>query len=115
MAAAAFTATLIFQGMNSGSPKHVRCTISDVAAAYWIYPDGSNVLTLPASEGWKLVDVIVVTGGTDTTQSQLFVNQLNTGVVVDHKSNLNTSNFRQFATLPLTFAPGSQLKLVQAA
>jgi hypothetical protein len=115
MAAAPFTATMIFRGQKSRTVKHVRCTISDVAAAYWIYPDGSNTLTLPSSEGWDMVDIIVVTGGTDTTQSQLYVNQLNTGLVVDHKSNLNTANFRQFITNPIGFNPGSQLKLVQAA
>lgn len=114
MVAAAFTGTLIFQGGN-GRILHIRCTMSDVAAAGWVFPDGSTALQLPASTNWVLKDVIVVTGGTDTTQSQLYVNQLNTGLVIDHKSNLNTSNFRQFITSPVPFAAGSVIKLIQAA
>lgn len=114
MAAAAFTGTMIFKGAN-GRVMHIRCTMSDVAAAAWVFPDGSSTLTLPAETNWSLVDMIIVTGGTDTTQSALWVNQLNSGLVIDHKSNLNTSQFRQFITNPVGFKAGSQLKLVQAA
>lgn len=114
MVAAPFTGTLIFKGAN-GRILHVRCTMSDVAAAAWVFPDGSTSLQLPADTSWSLVDSIVVTGGTDTTQSALYVNQLNSGLVVDHKSNLNTSNFRQFITNPVGFKAGSVLKLIQAA
>lgn len=114
MAAVPFTATLIFKGAN-GRVMHIRSTISDVAAAYWIYPDGSNTLNLPADTSWSLVDVIVVTGGTDTTNSELFVNQTNTGLVIDHKSNLNTVQYRQFITNPIGFKPASQIKLTQRA
>lgn len=114
MAAAAFTATMVFVGDNR-QQLFVRATISDVAAAYWIYPDGSNTLTLPANTNWSLADVVVVTGGTDTTNSALYVNQLNTGVVIDHKSNLNTVQNRIFQLHPLRFRAGSQIKLVQSA
>lgn len=114
MAAAAFTATLIFKG-SKGKTLHVRCTISDVAAAYWIFPDGNNFIALPGDQDWYLADVIVVTGGTDTSQSQLYVNMLNSGLVVDHKSNLNTANFRQFIQSPVGFKAGAVLRLVQAA
>ena len=114
MAAAAFTATLIFKG-SRGKTLHVRATISDVAAAYWIFPDGNSFISLPGDQDWTLADIIVVTGGTDTTQSQLYVNMLNSGLVVDHKSNLNTANFRQFLTSPVSFKAGSVLRLVQAA
>lgn len=114
MAAAAFTSTLIFKG-SAGKTLHVRATISDVAAAYWIFPDGNSFLSLPGDQNWTLADVIVVTGDTDTTQSQLYVNGLNTGLVIDHKSNLNTANFRQFLTSPISFKAGAMLRLVQAA
>lgn len=114
MAAAAFTGTLVFVG-SKGKPMHVRCTMSDVAAAAWVFPDGNTSLSLPSDQDWTLKDAIIVTGGTDTTQSQLYANGLNTGLVVDHKSNLNTSNFRQFVTTPLGFRGGSVLRLLQAA
>jgi len=112
MGAAAFTGTLIFKGGN-GKVMHVRCTMSDVTTQAWVFPDASTTLQLPANTNWSLIDCIIVTGGTDTTQSQLYVNQLNTGLVIDHKSNLNSSNFRQFNTAPIGFAAGSVLKLIQ--
>lgn len=115
MAAAAFTGTLVFVGINNGRTIHVRCTMSDVAAAAWVFPDGGTTLQMPSDQAYKLADVIIVTGGTDTNQSALWINQLNSGLVIDHKSNLNTSQFRQFITHPVGFSAGAQLKLVQAA
>jgi hypothetical protein len=115
MVAAAFTATLIFKGAKSQNTIHQRATISDVAGAYWVFPDGNSFLQLPSDEPYYLVDVIVVTGGTDTTQSQLFVNQKNTGLVLDHKSNLNSSQYRQFINNPLGFKPAALIRLTQAA
>lgn len=115
MAAAAFTATMILKGQRDGSTRYIRVTISDVAAAYWIFPDGSNTLQLPSDQAYSLVDLIIITGGTDTTNAQLFVNQLNTGIVIDNKSNLNNVQNRQFQFNPLGFKAGAQLKFVQAA
>jgi hypothetical protein len=115
MSAAPFTATIVLVGQKSQRPLHIRCTISDVAAAYWIFPDGSNTLQLPSDDNWILRDVLVVTGGTDTTQSQVYLNQLNTGIVLDHKSNLTSVQNRQFLMTPISFRAGSNLKLVQAA
>jgi hypothetical protein len=114
MAAAAFTGTLIFKGGN-GRVSHIRVTMSDVAAAAWVFPDGSTTLNLPADTNWSLVDVIIVTGGTDTTNSEIYVNQANTGITIDHKSNLNTVQYRQFITNPIGFKAASQIKLIQRA
>lgn len=115
MAAAPFTETAIFRGMSNGRVIHVRFTVSDVAAAYAIAPDGNGFIVLPSDQAYSLVDMIVVTGGTDTTQQQIYVNGLSSGVVIDNKSNLNTSNFRQFATAPISFKAGSLVRFVQAA
>jgi len=115
MAAAAFTATLVMRGERTGDTNHVRATISDVAAAYYVFPDGSNTLQLGSDQPYWLTDLIIVTGGTDTTNASLFVNQRNTGIVIDNKSNLNTVQNRQFQFAPLKFKPGAQLKFVQAA
>lgn len=114
MAAAAFTETLIFRGDN-GQQMYIRATVSDVAAASPIFPDGSTTLQLPAGTNWSLVDMIVITGGTDTTNQELYVNQQNTGIVIDNKSNLNTVQNRIFQLNPLRFKAGSQLKLIQRA
>lgn len=115
MAAAAFTETLVFKGQSTGRVLHYRMTVSDVAAAFALPPDGNNFIVLPADQAYSLVDCIVVTGGTDTTQQQVFANGLNTGVAIDNKSNLNTSNFRQFITNPIGFKPGTMVALKQAA
>jgi len=115
MAAAAFTGTVILKGLKNGATKHVRCTMSDVAAAGWVFPDASTTLQLPADQDYAVVDIIIVTGGTDTTNSELFVNQMNSGLVVDHKSNLNTVQNRQFGTNPLPLASGCQIKFIQRA
>jgi len=112
MGAVAFTGTAIFVGAN-GRQLHIRCTMSDVNAAAWVFPDGSTTLQLPSDTNWNLADIMVVTGGTDTSNSSLFVNQLNSGIVIDHKSNLNTVQYRQFITHPLPFRAGSQIKLIQ--
>jgi len=115
MAAAAFTQTLIFKGASNGRVIHVAQTVSDVAAAYAINPDGSNTLPLPSDQNYGLIDMIVVVGGTDTNFQKLFINGLDSGIKISNKSNLNTSNFRQFATAPITIKAGSVLKLVQSA
>lgn len=115
MAAAAFTETFIFKGRSTGEVIHIPATVSDVAAAYAIFPDGNSFLQLPSGQAWDLIDVIVVTGGTDTNFQDLYVNQRNTGIKISNKSNLNNSNFRQFYTAPLGFKPGSMLRLIQTA
>jgi hypothetical protein len=115
MVAAAFTETLIFKGTSNGKTVHMRMTVSDVAAAYAVAPDGQGLVQLPSDQNYALVDVIVVTGGTDTTNQEIYVNGLSSGLVLDNKSNLNTANFRQFATAPVVFAGGSVLRFKQAA
>ena len=114
MAAAAFTETLVFKGAN-GKVIHIRMTVSDVAAEYAIAPDGNGFIQLPGDQPYWLQDIIVVTGGTDTAQQQVYANGLDTGLAIDNKSNLNTSNNRQFQTSPVGFAAGSLLRLKQAA
>lgn len=115
MAAAAFTQTLVLRGTKNGKVLHVAQTVSDVAAAFAINPDGGDLLFMPGDQDYALVDLIVVTGGTDTNFQEVFINQLNTGLKISNKSNLNTSNFRQFATAPILIAAGASVKFKQAA
>jgi len=115
MAAAAFTETAIFKGLSNGRTIHVRYTVSDVAAAFALAPDGNGFIVLPSDQAYAMVDMIVVTGGTDTTNQEVFVNGLSTGIVIDNKSNLNTANFRQFATAPVAFKPGALVRFTQRA
>jgi len=113
MVAAAFTETLIFKGTSNGRTIHMRMTCSDVANAFAVAPDGNASISLPSDQNYALADVIVVVGGTDTTYQELFVNGMSSGLILDNKSNLNTANFRQFATAPVTFKAGSLVKMKQ--
>jgi len=115
MAAAAFVETVIFRGTKDGRIIHYPLTVSDVAAAFAISPDGADSIQIPSEQDYSLIDVIVVTGGTDTNLQYVFVNGLATPLKISNKSNLNTSNFRQFATAPVTFGAGARLKLKQSA
>lgn len=115
MAAVPFTETAIFKGASDGRTLHVRLTVSDVAAAYAVAPDGNSFIQLPGDQNYALVDVIVVTGGTDTTNQEIFANSMSTGIIIDNKSNLNTANYRQFQQAPIVFKAGSLLRLKQAA
>ena len=114
MVAAPFTQTLVFKGGN-GKVIHLGMTISDVAGEYAISPDGSDFVQLPSDQVYILSDIITVTGGTDTNFQEIFANGLNTGLKVSNKSNLNTSNNRQFQGAPVPFRPGSLLKFKQTA
>lgn len=115
MAAAAFVETAILKGTRDGKVVHYPLTVSDVVAAFAISPDGSDYIQLGSEQNYALIDIIVVTGGTDTNFQDVFVNGLATPLKISNKSNLNTSNFRQFATAPVTFAAGAKLKFKQSA
>lgn len=116
MAAAAFTGTLKFMLYSKGQavPYTQRVTISDVNAAFYIFQDGSSDITLPSDCDYvSLVDVILVTGGTDTTSATIFANQRETGEIIDNKSNLTTNQSRQYMGSPVNFKPGARLKFRQ--
>lgn len=115
MVAAAFTETLIMKGTSNGRVLHIPLTVSDVAAEYAVAPDGNGFIQLPSDQNYAIIDLIVVTGGTDTNFQGIFANGLDTGLKISNKSNLNTSNFRQFMTAPVTFKAGSLLRFKQSA
>jgi len=114
MVAAAFTQTLVFKGTSNGRVIHMPLKVSDVVDEFATAPDGQGFIQLPSDQNYSLADIIVVVGGTDTTAQDIFVNGLASGLRMDNKSNLNTSNFRQFATAPVAFKAGSNLRLKQS-
>jgi len=115
MVAAAFTETLIVKGVKNGRVIHYGLTVSDVANEYAVAPDGNGFIQLPSDQDYQLADLIAVTGGTDTNFQQLFINGLDSGLKISNKSNLNTANFRQFLTAPITVKAGSLVRLKQTA
>lgn len=114
MAAAPFTQTMILRGRN-GRTMHIRAKASDVVGEFLEFPDGNTFLQLPGDQDYALQDIIVVTGGTDTSNQEIFANSQSTGLVIDNKSNLNTANSRQFQQASVTFRAGTLLRLKQAA
>lgn len=114
MVAVPFTQTLILKGRN-GRVIHHGLTVSDVVNEYAIAPSGDAFVQVPSDQDYSIVDLIVVVGGTDTNFQQLFINGLDSGIKVSNKSNLNTANFRQFLTAPITVRAGSLLKFKQTA
>ena len=65
MAAAAFTGTILLVPERGGDPLYYRVTISDVAAAKWIFSGGGDVLQVPGDQAYWLKDIILITGGTE--------------------------------------------------
>ena len=113
--AAAFTETLVLKGQSTGKVVHMGLTVSDVAAEFAVAPDGQGLVTIPGDQNYSMVDIIVVVGGTDTLFQNVFANGLDTGLKISNKSNLNTSNNRQFQTAPVGFKAGATIRFKQSA
>ena len=87
MAAVPFKGTVSFRGM-SGAPYVEAMSHSDVANAFTTF-DASGLTFYSLPEPAYMVDLAEVTGGTDTTKTNLWVNNrdsglkwINTGVLV---------------------------------
>lgn len=115
MAAAAFTQVAIFRGLRNGRSIHVAQTVSDVAAEYAVAPDGNGFVQLPSDQDYALIDLLVITGGTDTKFQDIYQNGLASGIRINNVSNLNTAVNRQFQVAPVAFKAGSLLRFKQAA
>jgi hypothetical protein len=114
MAAAAFLASLTFAKNNiNGEPVTYFCTVSDVNAAFYIFPDGNNFVTLPGGANWILKDISLSAAGTDTRTATIFVNGLNSGRTLLNAANLGTNYSRQFMLGPLQFSGGTNLRFTQ--
>lgn len=115
MAAVPFKAVLKFVCEGTKRTFQHSCTVSDVNAAFYLFEDGNNVCTLPSNEGVvQLADVILGPAtGTDTTTAAIYANQKNTGEVLMNASNAAANQARQFAGVPVRFAPGAQIRFIQ--
>jgi hypothetical protein len=111
MAPAAFVATLIFQSGNRSWG--VPATVSDVNAAFYLFPDGQNIYTLPGNQPVFLKDIILSAAGTDTRTATISANQKITGEVVQNSANLAANLARQFMQAPIGFNPGATLRFTQ--
>lgn len=114
MAAAAFKATLVFKTAKRSWT--IPCTVSDVAAAYYIFPSGASDYQLPANEGTVyLADVILSAAGTDTSKADIYVNDTTTGQQVANAANVGTVFNRQFMSSPIPMKAGARVRFTQVA
>jgi hypothetical protein len=113
MAAAAFKAILKLVGQDGYSFTY-PCTVSDVNAEYYVFPDGNNDVILPSNHGnIAVVDVVLSGTGTDTSKASVFVNGKDTGVVILNAANQGTNFSRQFMGAPLICSGASRLRIKQ--
>lgn len=114
MAAAAFKANLIVRG-SDGWRWSYPTTVSDVNAAYYVFPDGNNDVILPSNHGAiTIIDLILSAAGTDTSQAKIYVNGVDSGQKVQNAANVGTVYNRQFMSAPLTVPAGARLRFEQA-
>ena len=113
MVAAPYKATLILRGVQNNKIVHMPLSADDINTNFVTLPDGSDQLQLGSDQHYAIEDIIVVTGGTDTTTWDIFKNNLNASIQIVPSANLNSSNNRQFQNAPVAFEAGSLLKFKQ--
>lgn len=114
MVAAPFKVVGKFVCLGTRKPFQMPITVSDVNGEFYVFPDGLGDLTLPSDEGAvALVDLILSASGTDTSQAEIFVNGMSTGIKILNAVNLTTSISRQFAGNPVVMKPGARMKIKQ--
>ena len=113
MVAAAYKATIILVGTKNKRSIMMPIAFDDVDGNFATFPDGTTVLQLDTDQNYAITDLIVVTGGTDTTSVDIFKNGLNASLQIVPTANLNSSNNRQFQSNPQTFMSGSKLMFKQ--
>jgi hypothetical protein len=111
MAAAAFKVSLNVVN-SAGNRRSIYLTASDVNAAAMVFPSGGTEIQL-SSQVCAIADMILSAAGTDTTNTSLFVNGIDTGIRIIHAANLGTTINRQVATNPITIPAGAVVKFVQ--
>ena len=117
MGAAAFKTILNFKALGTGELFSIYCTVTDIAGGFVLPPSGSNDIQLPSNKGvLVLYDLInTPTYGTDTTNMELFVNDMSTGIFIANAANQGATVNRQIMTSNLSFAAGARIKLIQRA
>ena len=95
-----------------GQIRSVPLTVSDVNAAYALYPSGGNELPLSSLPA-VITDMVYTAAGTDTSQLALYVNGVDTGIRIYNGANLGTVYNRQLQTSPISIPAGALVKFAQ--
>lgn len=107
-----------FQGLQSGRIYNVDVYYSDVADALINWDGGAGAsATSPdsftAPENLLLIDIAIVTGGTDTKKLQILRNNQPTGDFIRHTTHLTSVALR--SPIRLGFARGTEVRAIQKA
>jgi len=114
MTAAAYKVSMIAaKGSPNGPRKIFPLTASDVNAEFWLFPSGSSEITLNGSEDVYIVDTILSAAGTDTTQSEFYINGMAEGTKLLNATSIATTIMRPFASAPLRVPKGATFKVKQ--
>lgn len=112
MAAAAFK--IAMKVVNAqGQIKSIPLTVSDVNAAFALFPSGGSELPLSGLPS-VIADMVYTAAGTDTSQLQVFINGVDTGIRVYNAANLGTVYNRQVQSAPISVPAGALVRFVQA-
>lgn len=97
---------------NLGDRKSIPVTASDVNAEFWVFPSGGSELQLAPFET-VILDAVYTAAGTDTSQVEVFINGISTGVKLFNATNLGTVYNRQVQNSPLRVPAGALIKFKQ--
>lgn len=113
MAAAAFKIAMTVRNAK-GQARSIPLTVSDVAAAFALFPSGSSEMTLSSTDAY-VTDMVYTAAGTDTSQLQVFINGVDTGIRVYNGANLGTVYNRQVQQSPIFVPAGALIRFTQLA
>ena len=114
MAAAPFKATaIIAAGSPKGPTKPFSLTVSDVNAAFYVWPSGQNFNVLSGDFDCYIVDLILSAAGTDTSQGEIFVGGVSTGFKILNATTLATTIVRPLPQAPIRVPKGQALQITQ--
>ena len=97
---------------SAGQIKSIPFTASDVTTAAWVFPSAGTELPLSALP-CVIADVVYTAAGVDTSQVQVFVNGIDTGIRIYNSANLGTVYNRQIQSSPISIPAGASVKLIQ--
>jgi len=97
---------------SAGQTKSIPLTASDVNAAFALFPSGGSELALSSLPS-VIADMLFTAAGTDTSQLQLFINGIDSGIRIYNGANLGTAYARQVLTSPIAIPAGALVRFTQ--
>jgi len=111
MVAAAYK--VAFKVQNSqGQYRSIPVTASDVNGEYWLFPSGGSEMQL-SSLPCAITDCVYTAAGTDTSQVQVYINGIDSGIKLFNAANLYSGYNRQVQNCPIQIPAGALVKFKQ--